>query len=90
MQFDLKTRLRQPMVRLAVLFLALAAALAFSAPAHAATVLNRFQRTCNVIVGCSPFEQVNGPYQPSVGSECVTSSWSGEGGQYYLPPRHRC
>ena len=73
----------------AVLLIALAGLLAFAAQAHAATVLNRFQRSCN-FGSCSLFVQTNPSYRPSVGSDCVTKSYTGQSGEYYLPPGHRC
>lgn len=57
-------------------------------PAAAATVLNRFERSCYVT--CSAFIQVNGPYVASVGSNCVTKSWFGNTTSYTLPAGRRC
>lgn len=84
-----RNRPAKPVVLVAAMLIALAALLAFATQAHGATVLNRFQRSCN-FGSCSPFVQTNPPYQPSVGSDCVTKSYTGEGGEYYLPPGHKC
>ena len=57
--------------------LAASTTLLVSAPSSAAaqigitgTVPNRFERTCSL--GCSPFIQVNGPFDGRVPSVCVT------------------
>lgn len=84
-----RNRLAKPIVLIAAMSIALAGLFAFAAQAHSATVLNRFQRSCN-FGSCSPFVQTNPPYQPSVGSDCVTKSYTGEGGEYFLPPGHKC
>ena len=55
--------------------------------AGAATVLNRFERSC--YFGCSRYVQVNGAYNPAIGSTCVTKSWSGTT-SYYNPPYWPC
>jgi hypothetical protein len=57
--------------------------------ADASTVYNRFQRSCN-FGSCSPFVQTNPPYNSSFGSDCVTKSYTGQGGEYHLPPGVRC
>lgn len=89
MQLALMPRRRFPGMQLVGVLVALAAVLAFSAPAHAATVLNRFQRSCNFGM-CSAFVQTNPPYQPSIGSDCVTKSYTGQSGEYYRPPGVPC
>jgi hypothetical protein len=83
--------MKRPNARLATMFGAVALSLGLicaAAPANAATVLNRFERSCNFT--CSPFVQVNGTYQPSVGSNCVTTTWFVSTSSYTLPPGHRC
>lgn len=61
--------------------------LGVAAPAEAATVLNRFERSC--YWGCSPYRQTNGGYNAAFGSTCVTKGWSGTS-SYYSPPRSPC
>lgn len=73
----------------AAALIVLAGLLAFATQAHAATVLNRFQRSCNW-GSCSAFVQTNPPYQRSIGSDCVTKSYTGQSGEYYLPPGEKC
>lgn len=84
-----RDRLAKSAVLAAAVLITLTGLLAFAAQGHAATVLNRFQRSCN-FGSCSPFVQTNPPYQPSVGSDCVTKSYTGQSGEYYLPPGHKC
>jgi hypothetical protein len=86
---NLRSRLAKLIVLGAAMMIALAGLLAFTSEAHAATVLNRFQRSCN-FGHCSPFVQTNPPYQPSIGSDCVTNSYTGQSGEYYLPAGHKC
>ncbi|GAA3449682.1 hypothetical protein [Dactylosporangium matsuzakiense] len=59
-----------------------------AAPAGAASVLNRFERSC--YLGCSPWVQVNGAYHPEVGSDCVTKSWNGTTTVRKPQPGARC
>ncbi|MFC8617285.1 hypothetical protein ACFT9M_12855 [Micromonospora purpureochromogenes] len=70
---QLPTRARR--VGLAALLVTPTVIVGLTAPANAATVLNRFERSC--YFSCSPWAQVNGPYNASVGSDCVTKSWTG-------------
>lgn len=44
-------------------------------PAHAATVLNRYERTCNQFgANCSSWVQVNPPYSSQVGNTCIQTN----------------
>lgn len=63
-------------------------AVGFAAPASAATVLNRFERSC--YFSCSQWVQVNGAYHPEVGSDCVTQSWTGTTTVRKPQPGARC
>ncbi len=63
-------------------------ATAYPAPAQAAIVLNRFERSCYWT--CSSFRQTNGVYVPSIGSACVTKTWWGRTSTYYNPPYRPC
>lgn len=85
----LTNRSARPIMMLAAMLVAVAGVFAFATQAHAATVLNRFQRSCNFGF-CSAFVQTNPPYQASIGSVCVTNSYTGENGTYYLPAGYKC
>lgn len=75
-------------VRMAIVALGLVGgSVGLAAQADAATVLNRFERSC--YWGCSPYRQTNGWYNPAIGSACVTKSWSGTS-TYYNPPGYPC
>ncbi|MEV0606185.1 hypothetical protein AB0I61_07400 [Polymorphospora rubra] len=74
--------------RLAALLVVPTIVVAIATPANAATVLNRFERSC--YFGCSPWVQVNGAYNASVGSDCVTKSWTGTTTVRKPTPGARC
>ncbi|MFD6754884.1 hypothetical protein [Micromonospora gifhornensis] len=83
---QLPTRPRR--VGLAALLVTPTILLGAAVPANAGTVLNRFERSCYFT--CSPWVQVNGPYNPSVGSDCVTKSWNGTTTVRKPSPGARC
>ncbi|WP_433077739.1 hypothetical protein ACQP1P_35340 [Dactylosporangium sp. CA-052675] len=73
---------------IAVLLVAPVVVAGLAAPAGAAAVLNRFERSCYFT--CSPWVQVNGAYHPEVGSDCVTHSWTGTTTVRKSQPGARC
>jgi len=70
-----------------VAFSLIGGSVGLASQAEAATVLNRFERSC--YWGCSPYRQTNGWYVPSIGSTCVTYGWGGTS-SYYNPPGRPC
>ncbi|RUL94554.1 MULTISPECIES: hypothetical protein [Micromonospora] len=60
-------------------------------PASAATVYNRFERTCTIgNQNCSKFVQTNPPYRSAFGSDCVTKRVFGADSKYHLPAGQKC